>query len=84
MKKFAITTAVAVAALSLAACGGNSTTENTTLGNDIVLNDSDVLSDNLTAVDTLGNDTALALDNATDASANTLDAAGNDVLNTAN
>lgn len=71
MKKTIITALVAVVALPLAACGGSTTTENTTVTNEIVLDETST--DNLTAVDGL-NATDAPIDNAADAAGNATNA----------
>lgn len=81
MKKIAFASLTVAATLALAACGGN-TAENTTVTNEIVLNDEEpVLDGNLTAVDAI-NTSEPVLDDAAEATLNATDATGNAVANT--
>lgn len=72
MKKTLTTALVATATLTLAACGGSTTTENSVVTNEVVLTEG---TDNLTAIDDLNAtdaplDNAVVLDNAADAAGN--------------
>ncbi len=80
MKKFALAPLAITAALALSACGGN-TAENTTVSNDVVLNEELSVVDNSTAVESL-NASDTILDNAAADTLNAADAAGNTVANT--
>ncbi|MES2339521.1 MAG: circumsporozoite protein [Pseudomonadota bacterium] len=79
MKKTVTTIFIAATALTLAACGGSkTTTENTVVTNEVVLDEGST--DNLTAVDAL-NDSAVALDNAAAATENAANAVENGAVN---
>lgn len=78
MKTIITTAFVAATALTLAACGGTTTTtENVTVTNETVLEEGAA---NLTAVDAV-NDSGAVLDNAVDLTGNAADATGNAVAN---
>lgn len=80
MKTFALAPLAIAATLALSACGGK-TTENTAVSNDIVLNEEEPVSENLTATDSF-NATDAALDDAATDTLNAADATGNAVANT--